>query len=93
VSDNPKDGLRMLCLACGGSLGKSEDVDEEHITDRFRTFSFGPTEHEVQLSLIAMVCPQCVDVDIVLLRRIMYNIVSQSREFTESPITMVRKDD
>ena len=84
----------MLCLACGGSVGgdEKEDADEERTTDRFRTFSFGPNEREVQMSLVAMVCPQCVDVDMLSLRRIMYNIVAQARELNESPMTMKRND-
>lgn len=84
----PADGLRMICLACGKSVRDQdkEDETEESVQRRFRTFSFGPDSQSVSVSLIAMVCPECVDVDMQSLRRIMYNIVFQGVENAESPV-------
>lgn len=88
------DGLRMVCLACGKSVRdqEQEDETEESVQRRFRTFSFGPDDHTVSVSLIAMVCPECVEVDMQSLRRMMYNIVFQGVENAESPIRMEPHD-
>ena len=89
MTDIPEGAFRMLCLACGGPIGdKHDDEDEERVRKRFRTFSFGPSEQEVQISLVAMVCPKCVDVDMFALRRIVYSLVFQAREWESSPMRL-----
>lgn len=75
-------GYRMLCLHCGGSIRGDEGEPES----RVRSFSYGPNETDTLVTTVAMVCPDCVDVDMLSLRRKMYQVIFQVHEQADSPI-------
>ena len=78
---------KMLCLVCG--TNNFEDSDPK---DRFRTFSFGPTEDSSYFAVICFVCKEHKDVGVQWLRKKFYNEVFQAREWESSALAIVENN-
>ena len=83
----PNAGERMVCPICGANCG-GKNVTDETVVRRFRTMSFGPDAESSSCAIIAMVCHEHEDVPLQDVRRAIYNIISQYREYETSPIKL-----